>query len=752
MTPPQDDLLLDKLQATIHLWSDEVSQAHSGLTQQISETRSQLDTLIHTIADRTTAPGNTPDSNSADHSRANTSVEYERIQIALSETIAHNKLLLQDLDALKANYLNLQHKHKHTVSLNKKLATSLKALKAREDQLTAQRDTARNALEKLDVSKGRRDENIQHVQDEMQHLIQTANQAIALQEELLRERDALAKKNNDLQTQCDTSNLLQNQHAELQQQLQTLQTELADKSEDLNDARTRIAELESDRSRVSDDLLKAQAQIEHLQDHAQLAAAETIQALKADLEEKNAALALLQTELNEILATQTPVSALESENTKLKSQLAHLKQSELDLKSELASLGQEYERQADVLREAVREVETHWQIESRAKDAEQRLKHDMDALNDQLKEKSARIHQLEQEIVEKAAIALPPPITASGKTEGDLEEFHMDLITLENFLEEREKAIEGTAKKMISLEETALAVQAEVTALQQERQHRIHEQDTLASQTLQKADEEITLLKKSIDQQASVSGAQQKVIDEQNDAITRFQTELAELQTARQDAAADQLTKALNEIESLKQTLSQRETELAQTRAKPDLPAEPLTFAAFDDTGKQRSMGEILVDAGIINTDQLYTALKEQQSSGQRRLGSILVEKGHIREEIVAQVVASQLKLPFVRIKEENVDRETVSLLTSRLAALHMAFPIRTVDDQVIIAMANPLDLIAVEDLEFATHKKIAPVVATHTDIAHAIVNHYGISIPANAPQPKSAAPPRTATPARDTL
>ena len=114
MTAPHEDILLDKLQQTIHLWSDEVTQAHSGLTQQISDTRTQLNTLIHTIADRNITK-KSPNGEIAAVESTPSPLEFERNKIALSETIAHNKLLLQDLDALKSNYHILEQKHKHTI-------------------------------------------------------------------------------------------------------------------------------------------------------------------------------------------------------------------------------------------------------------------------------------------------------------------------------------------------------------------------------------------------------------------------------------------------------------------------------------------------------------------------------------------------------------------------------------------------------------------------------------------------------------
>ena len=168
--------------------------------------------------------------------------------------------------------------------------------------------------------------------------------------------------------------------------------------------------------------------------------------------------------------------------------------------------------------------------------------------------------------------------------------------------------------------------------------------------------------------------------------------------------------------------------------------ADRISGAAYDTGNKRRAMGEILVNAGIISQRQLEKALEEQQGNKQRRLGSILVEKGLIADEIVAQVLASQLRLPFVRLADLTIAPEASRLMNGRLATHHMSIPIRYEDGTVTVAMANPHDLIAIEDIEIETESNVEAVVATLADITSAIVRVYGVDSSSTRSDPPAVA------------
>ncbi|MDP7638941.1 MAG: hypothetical protein QGG73_04400, partial [Candidatus Hydrogenedentes bacterium] len=155
---------------------------------------------------------------------------------------------------------------------------------------------------------------------------------------------------------------------------------------------------------------------------------------------------------------------------------------------------------------------------------------------------------------------------------------------------------------------------------------------------------------------------------------------------------------------------------------------DPIANAAYDESGRKRSMGEILVEAGILTQDQLDGALAEQRASSRRRLGSIIVENGWADEEAVSQVLAGQLRVSFVRLPEEVIELYAADLMDGEFATHHMCMPIRVDGNTIVVAMANPLDLVAIEDIERRTQLAARPVVATLAGITAAIVKYYGAS------------------------
>jgi type IV pilus assembly protein PilB len=136
----------------------------------------------------------------------------------------------------------------------------------------------------------------------------------------------------------------------------------------------------------------------------------------------------------------------------------------------------------------------------------------------------------------------------------------------------------------------------------------------------------------------------------------------------------------------------------------------------------------MLVGMGVITHDQLTAVLHEQTAKPQRRIGGILIERGYASEEVVAQVLARQMSLPFVRLVPEVVDAAAPRLINGQVAKRRQCIPITANADIVVLAMANPQDLIALDDVKFSSGRSVAPVVATGSDIAAAIGRYYGLS------------------------
>ena len=138
-------------------------------------------------------------------------------------------------------------------------------------------------------------------------------------------------------------------------------------------------------------------------------------------------------------------------------------------------------------------------------------------------------------------------------------------------------------------------------------------------------------------------------------------------------------------------------------------------------------MGEMLVHASVLSEAQLDRALSIQQEHPQRRIGSILIELGYTESDVIAQVLACQARVPFVRLDKDEPDPAAVRLVNERLASHHVCIPLRVEEDRIVLAMANPMDLIAIQDIEHATGRGIDPVATGADSIAQAIKAYYGV-------------------------
>ena len=140
---------------------------------------------------------------------------------------------------------------------------------------------------------------------------------------------------------------------------------------------------------------------------------------------------------------------------------------------------------------------------------------------------------------------------------------------------------------------------------------------------------------------------------------------------------------------------------------------------------KRKKLGDLLVEAGIISHDQLYQALEQQKTTG-KKIGELLIENGIISEKGIIEVLEFQLGIPHVDLDRQFIDAEIPHLISEELARRHVLIPVRKVEDRLVIAMFDPLNIFAIDDVKIATNMKIEPVIATRKDILGAIEQFYG--------------------------
>jgi type IV pilus assembly protein PilB len=134
----------------------------------------------------------------------------------------------------------------------------------------------------------------------------------------------------------------------------------------------------------------------------------------------------------------------------------------------------------------------------------------------------------------------------------------------------------------------------------------------------------------------------------------------------------------------------------------------------------RQPLGEMLLTEGLITQAQLDAALKAQAERG-LPIGQLLVEDGAVTEAVLMGALARQLGLEFVDLAEYPIDRGAVALLPEAMARRILALPVTWAEDRLVVAMADPGNVLAVDDMRAVTGAEITIVVATRTQLSEAI-------------------------------
>lgn len=138
-----------------------------------------------------------------------------------------------------------------------------------------------------------------------------------------------------------------------------------------------------------------------------------------------------------------------------------------------------------------------------------------------------------------------------------------------------------------------------------------------------------------------------------------------------------------------------------------------------------KQIGELLVERKAITPEQLQHALKVQQEKG-GLLGQILVSLGYATEEQVAQALTAQYGFPFLPLKNYSIENDLLKVVPENVARQYCLVPVDRIGDTLTVAMADPLNTRAVEDIEMLSHCSVQVFVSTISDVAEAIQRHYG--------------------------
>lgn len=143
---------------------------------------------------------------------------------------------------------------------------------------------------------------------------------------------------------------------------------------------------------------------------------------------------------------------------------------------------------------------------------------------------------------------------------------------------------------------------------------------------------------------------------------------------------------------------------------------------------KKPKVGEILVQAGVIDEMQLASALGEQARWG-RRLGVTLIKMGMVEEGHLIRALAKQLDLPVASLAGKRIADDVIALVPARVASKHGVMPLFVKregrNDQLFLGMEDPSNLEVLDDLTFRTGMEVYPVMVGPTELAAAIDRYY---------------------------
>src|SRR6266571_4040464 len=155
--------------------------------------------------------------------------------------------------------------------------------------------------------------------------------------------------------------------------------------------------------------------------------------------------------------------------------------------------------------------------------------------------------------------------------------------------------------------------------------------------------------------------------------------------------------------------------------AKP--PVKPVAVRS-EPRARLMPLGDLLVAGGLITRDQLAQALRKQKGSGEK-LGSILVRMSFINEEQLAGFLSQQYGVPSITVSSVNVDIGVIQLVPGGIARRYDLLPIQRDGDSLTVAMADPVNVHAIDHVTFITGLRVLPVVAAQGAIREAIEKYY---------------------------
>ena len=135
-------------------------------------------------------------------------------------------------------------------------------------------------------------------------------------------------------------------------------------------------------------------------------------------------------------------------------------------------------------------------------------------------------------------------------------------------------------------------------------------------------------------------------------------------------------------------------------------------------------LGDMLLYAGKITKEQLNEALEEQKTS-EMKLGEVIADKGWLKLEEIVEILEHQYGFPKVDLSKFEINTNVVTLIPENIVKKYKVIAIDEKDDNLVVAMANPLNFFAIEDITLYTKMDVIPCLATNADLDKVIEKYY---------------------------
>lgn len=143
---------------------------------------------------------------------------------------------------------------------------------------------------------------------------------------------------------------------------------------------------------------------------------------------------------------------------------------------------------------------------------------------------------------------------------------------------------------------------------------------------------------------------------------------------------------------------------------------------------KKIRIGDVLVAAGAITEEQLQEGLAKQKETG-RKLGNALVDLGFISNDMLITVLTTQLGIDYIELKGAKIEEKVIHMVPENMVTKYQAIPIEIDPDNpniLKVAMADPMDIMAMDDIGLVTNLQVEPMLASEEGIRNAIDKYYG--------------------------